>query len=64
MKSFDRCQRTGNISRRNTMPLMKILEVELFDVWGVDFSVVVDYISKQVEAEAYLTNNAKVVMRF
>lgn len=28
----DRCQRVGNISRRNEMPLTNILEVELFDV--------------------------------
>ncbi|KAL4385313.1 hypothetical protein GQ457_15G017800 [Hibiscus cannabinus] len=33
-KACDRCQRTGNISRRNEMPLQYILEVELFDVWG------------------------------
>ncbi|PIN22251.1 hypothetical protein CDL12_05039 [Handroanthus impetiginosus] len=26
-----------NISRRHEMPLNTILEVELFDVWGVDF---------------------------
>ncbi|KAK8696450.1 hypothetical protein V6N13_001585 [Hibiscus sabdariffa] len=31
----DKCQRTGNISKRNEMPLQNILEVELFDVWGV-----------------------------
>lgn len=73
----DRCQRVGNISRRNEMPLTNILEVELFDVWGIDFMgpfppsygnlyilVVVDYISKWVEAAAYPTNDAKVVMRF
>ncbi|KAI3445417.1 hypothetical protein Pfo_002082 [Paulownia fortunei] len=35
--SCDRCQRTGNISRRHEMPLSNILEVELFDVWGIDF---------------------------
>ena len=28
----DRCQRTGNISRRYEMPLNNILEVKLFDV--------------------------------
>jgi hypothetical protein len=28
----DRCQHTGNISRRYEMPLHNILEVELFDV--------------------------------
>ena len=31
-KSYHRCQRTGNIGRRNEMPLKNILEVELFDV--------------------------------
>ena len=33
----DRCQRIGNISRKNEMPLNNIFEVELFDVWGIDF---------------------------
>ena len=59
------------------MPLTNILEVELFDVWGIDFMgpfppsygnlyilVAVDYVSKWVEAAAYPTNDAKVVMRF
>ncbi|XP_061348290.1 uncharacterized protein LOC133293702 [Gastrolobium bilobum] len=31
------CQRTGNVSRRQEMPLKPILEIELFDVWGIDF---------------------------
>ena len=61
----DRCQRVVNISRKNEMPLTNILEIELFDVWGIDFMgpfpsscanrfilVVVDYVSKWVEAEA------------
>ncbi|KAL8158070.1 hypothetical protein AgCh_002688 [Apium graveolens] len=73
----DRCQRVGNISRRSEMPLKNILEVELFDVWGIDFMgpfppsfkneyilVAVDYVSKWVEAAAYLTNDAKVVIEF
>ena len=73
----DRCQRTGNISRRNEMPLNNILEVEIFDVWGIDFMgpfpssynnryilVAVDYVSKWVEAIALPTNDAKVVMNF
>ncbi|XP_078171369.1 uncharacterized protein LOC144565476 [Carex rostrata] len=59
----DKCQRTGNISKRNEMPLNSILEVELFDVWGIDFMgpfppshgyeyilVAVDYVSKWIEA--------------
>ncbi|VVA18882.1 PREDICTED: LOW QUALITY PROTEIN, partial [Prunus dulcis] len=73
----DPCQRTGNISSRNQMPLNNILEVELFDVWGIDFMgpfpasygnlyilVAVDYVSKWVEAAALPTNDAKVVVRF
>jgi len=27
----------GNISRKNEMPLNCILEVEIFDIWGIDF---------------------------
>ena len=49
----------GNLSRKNEMPLKGILEVEIFDVWGIDFMgplpislghkyilVMVDYVSK------------------
>ncbi|KAL4384526.1 hypothetical protein GQ457_15G014740 [Hibiscus cannabinus] len=73
----DRCQRTGNISKRNEMPLQNILEVELFDVWGIDFMgpfpssfgnlyilLAVDYVSKWVEAIASAHNDAKTVQRF
>ena len=73
----DRCQRTGNISRRHEMPLNNILEVEIFDVWGIDFMgpfissfnnlyilVAVDYVSKWVEATALPTNDSKVVLNF
>ena len=31
------CQRAGNIFQKHEMPLTNILEVELFDVWGIDF---------------------------
>ena len=34
IKCCDRCQRTKNISQKHEMPLTKILEVKLFDVWG------------------------------
>jgi len=58
------------------MPQQGILEVELFDVWGIDFMgpfppcnnlcilVAVDYVSKLVEAIATPTNDAKVVIKF
>ena len=31
------CQRNGNIYKRNEKTLNNILEVELFDVWEIDF---------------------------
>lgn len=33
----DRCQRTKNISSRDEMTQNHILEVEIFDVWGIYF---------------------------
>ncbi|KAH9763478.1 hypothetical protein KPL70_001188 [Citrus sinensis] len=66
------CQRTWNITKRHEMPLTNILEVEVFDVWGIDFMglfrpsfgnlyilVAVDYVSKWVEAAALPTNDIK-----
>jgi hypothetical protein len=57
------CQRSGNISQRNAMLLNYNLQVDLFDVWGIDFMgpftnsngyehilVIVDYVSKWFEA--------------
>lgn len=59
------------------MPLNNIMVIELFDVWGIDFMgpfppsfsnhyilVAVDYVSKWVEAAAFPTNDAKVVLNF
>ncbi|KAK1571663.1 hypothetical protein Q3G72_020989 [Acer saccharum] len=37
VEACDRCQRTGNITKRDEMPRHIMLEVEVFDVWGVDF---------------------------
>ena len=72
----DRCQRTGNISKKQEMPLKGILEIEIFDVWGIDFMgpfptslgykyilVMVDYVSKWVEVMPTLTNNTRVVKK-
>jgi len=73
----DRCYQTGNIFKRHEMPQSGTLEVELFDVWGIDFMgpfppshnnlyilVAVDYVSKWVEAIASPTNDSKVVLEF
>ena len=68
--------RTGNFSRKHEMPLKGILELEIFDVWGINFMgpfpsslgkkyilVMVDYVSKWVEAMSTITNDAKVIKR-
>ena len=72
-----KCQSTLNISKRDEMPLQTILEVEIFDLWGIDFMgpfppsegkeyilVVVDYVSKWVEAISTRTNDHRVVNKF
>ena len=59
------------------MPLQNIIEVEVFDCWGIDFVgpfpssygnkyilVVIDYVSKWVEAVATPKNDAKIVVKF
>ena len=74
--TYDRCQRMGNISKKQEMPLKGILEIEIFDVWGIDFMgpfpsslgykyifVMVNYVSKWVEAMPTLTNDERVVKK-
>ncbi|XP_039034123.1 uncharacterized protein LOC120170213 [Hibiscus syriacus] len=74
-KSCDRFQRIGNISRRHELSLQGILEIELFDVWGIDFMgpflflagnlyilLVLDYISKWVEAIVTSNNDSKTLI--
>ena len=76
MLTCDRCQRMGSISKKHEMPLKGILEVELFDVWGIDFMgpfssslgykyilVMVNYVFKWVKAMPTLTNDARVVKK-
>ncbi|GJT92186.1 reverse transcriptase domain-containing protein [Tanacetum coccineum] len=71
------CQKTGNISKRDEMPLTNIQVCEIFDVWGIDFIrpfpkshkfeyilVAVDYVSKWAEAQDLPTNDARVVIAF
>ncbi|CAN6560269.1 unnamed protein product [Malus baccata var. baccata] len=73
----DKCQRMGGISAKDQMPQVSILNVEIFDVWGIDFMgpfpssygfmyilLAVDYVSKWVEAKATRTNDSKVVADF
>lgn len=36
-RNCERCQRTGNISRRHEMLLQNIIKVEIFYFWGMDF---------------------------
>ena len=77
VKLCDQCQRMGNISKRNQMPLQGILVVQLFDVWGMDFMgpfpasfgniyilLAVDYVSKWVEAAACPKNDGNTVVGF
>jgi hypothetical protein len=53
------CQRYGNINPRDAMSVTNNLQIELFDVWGIDYTgpfpkskryeyilVAVDYVSK------------------
>ncbi|GJS92731.1 reverse transcriptase domain-containing protein [Tanacetum coccineum] len=73
----DACQRSRNILSRSEMPQNNIQVCDVFDIWGLDFMgpflnskgnkyilVAVDYVSKWVEAQALLTNDARVVIRF
>ncbi|CAN6547062.1 unnamed protein product [Malus baccata var. baccata] len=73
----DRCQRTGTIGAKNQMLQTPIFNVEIFDVWGMDFMepflpsygftyilLVIDYVSKWVEAKATHTNDSRVVADF
>ncbi|GKE24887.1 reverse transcriptase domain-containing protein [Tanacetum coccineum] len=71
------CQKTGNISKRDKMPLNNIQVCEIFDIWGIEFMgpfpksykfeyilVAIDYVYKWVEAQALPTNDARVVITF
>jgi galactitol-specific phosphotransferase system IIC component len=57
------CQRHRNINTRDAMPLTSNLQIDIFDVWGIDFMgpfpnlegceynlVAVNYVSKWVKA--------------
>nr|GEW63360.1 reverse transcriptase domain-containing protein [Tanacetum cinerariifolium] len=76
VKSCDSSQRQGKISQRDEMPQNVIQVFEIFDVWGIDFMgpfpssrgnmyilVVVDYLSKWVEAKALPTSDACIAVK-
>jgi len=67
----------GHITRKNMMPIIQILKVEIFDVLGINFIgpflisfgnqfilVAIDYVSKWVEAMLTRTNDNRVVIKF
>ncbi|GJT81161.1 reverse transcriptase domain-containing protein [Tanacetum coccineum] len=71
------CQKIGNISKRDEMPLNNIQVYKIFDIWSIDIMgpflksykfeyilVAVDYVSKWAEAQALPTNDARVVITF
>jgi transposase InsO family protein len=72
IRRYGACWRHGNINSRDTMPLTNNLQIELFDVWRIDYRglfpksknyeyilVAVDYASKWVEAIPCRPANAK-----
>ncbi|GKC04315.1 reverse transcriptase domain-containing protein [Tanacetum coccineum] len=71
------CQKTGNISKSDEMPLNNIQVCEIFNIWGIDFMgpflkshkfeyilVIVDYVSKWAKAQSLPTNDARVIITF
>ena len=76
-KTCEKYQRNGSLAHRQEMIQNPILVCEIFDIWGIDFMgpfpasshlmyilLVVDYVSKWVEAKAIRTNDSKVVVDF
>ena len=68
---------TSRVTRKDMMPLTPILEVKIFDLWGINFMgpflisfgnqfilVAVDYVSKWVEAVPTRTNDNRVLIKF
>ncbi|KAA3466467.1 Transposon Ty3-I Gag-Pol polyprotein [Gossypium australe] len=69
--------RTRNVSIRQEMSLHSVLEIELIDVWGIDFIgpflpsvgklyilLAVDYVFKWVKVVTLASNDAKSVLKF
>ena len=76
VSTYDKCQRMRSISKRDEPPLQTILQVELFDIWGMDFMgpfpssfsnlyilLAINYFSKWVKVIPTRTNDARVVAK-
>lgn len=77
---FEKCvynAKCNGISMKHGLPLSQILEVELFDVGGIDFMrilissfsnkyilVVVDYVSRKVEVMTFPNNEGMSITKF
>ena len=68
-----KCQSALNISKRDEMPLQTILEVEIFELWGIDFMApfppsegkyYILVVSKWVKAIPTRTKDHRVVNKF
>ncbi|XP_070035208.1 uncharacterized protein [Nicotiana tomentosiformis] len=77
VKRCDECQWASGILKKNEMPLTTILEIDIFDVWGIHFMgtvvsscrntyilVAVDYVSKWVEVVDLPNNEALKKLNF
>jgi len=76
-KTCENCQKLGSISKRHMVPLNPILVIDIFDCWDIDFMgpfplsfgflyilVVVDYVSKWIEAIPSRNNDHKTMIKF
>jgi len=76
-KICENCQKLGSISKCHMMSLNPILVIEIFNCWGIDLMgpfppsfgflyilVVVDYVSKWIEAIPSQNNDHKTVIKF
>jgi hypothetical protein len=59
VRCYNQCQRHKNINTKDAMPLISNLQIDIFDVWGINFMgpfpnsegyeyicVAIDYVSK------------------
>ncbi|XP_070036604.1 uncharacterized protein [Nicotiana tomentosiformis] len=62
VKRCNESQRAGGMSKKNEMPLTTILEINIFDVWGIEFMG--PFVSKWVKAIALPNNKAISIVAF